>query len=41
VKKERTIKSPPKPRPSSLKDIQEAVKKAPPKSKGLAPEVKE
>jgi len=27
----RTIKSPPKPRPSSLQDIKEAVKKAPPK----------
>lgn len=27
----RTIKSPPKPRPTSLKDIKEAVKKAPPK----------
>lgn len=27
----RTIKSPPKPRPTSLKAIKEAVKKAPPK----------
>ena len=27
----RTIKTPPKPRPTSLKDIKEAVKKAPPK----------
>lgn len=27
----RTIKSPPKPRPTSLRDIKEAVKKAPPK----------
>lgn len=27
----RTIKSPPKPRPSLLQDIKEAVKKAPPK----------
>ena len=28
--KRRTIKSPPKPRPSSLNDIKDAVKKAPP-----------
>jgi len=33
--KTRTIKSPPEPRPSSLQDIKEAVRKAPPiRSKG-------